>query len=429
MQKIVAHILLSTILPIAANAQDVRLARYELKHPPVIGEYHGVAVHVGGISGMAYVHGSPNEFYLITDRGPNADAENANNGTETKVFPFPKYAPKILKVRGEGDSLRILETVDLKLADGVSLSGIPHPARDGEINEVAWSDTNKTPVALDDWGIDSESLSIGNKGDFWIGDEYGPSIWRVEQKSGALIKRYVPFGRAANEIAIDSILAKRKPNGGFEAIACTPNGKVYALLQSPMYNPDKTAGGSTRLHRMLEIDPATNATRMFAYEHEPPVNAIRNRDWSIGDMAAINDHEFLVIEHASRNGENVRKIFKIDLSEATPITREDFNGKTFEQLENAEGCMANGIMPVKKTFYFDLLANGWDAKFNKPEGLTVVNDRTIAVIADNDFGVDAPNLDGILIGTGKKTVLHLFTLPESMALNVTNAYQRQGGGN
>ena len=135
-------------------------------------------------------------------------------------------------------------------------------------------------------------------------------------------------------------------------------------------------------------------------------------------MAAINGHEFLVIEHASRNGENVRKIFKIDISEATPITREKFDGKTFEQLENAAGCMAQGIIPVKKTLCFDLLANGWDATYDKPEGIAVINDTTIAVIADNDFGVDAPNLDGILIGTDKKTVLHEFTLPRSMALNI-----------
>jgi len=429
MRRISKPVLLLAVSFAQANAQDVKLTTYEFKQPPVIGEYHGVAIHDGGISGMSYIQGSRNEFYLLTDRGPNADAANANGGTETKIFPFPKFAPKILKVRAEGDSLRILETLTLKLPGGATATGIPHPLGKGESGEVAWSDTNKTPVNLDEWGIDSESLGISNDGNFWIGDEYSPSIWRVNGKSGELFTRYSPYGNSTHESAIDSVLAKRRPNRGFEGIACTPSGKVYAILQAPIYNPNKAAGESTRLHRILEIDPGTNATRVFAYEHELPTGSIRNKDWSIGDMTSINDHEFLVIEHASRNGENVRKIFKINLASATPITRESFDGKTFEQLENAAGCMAHGIIPVKKTLYFDLLANGWDAKYDKPEGIAVVNDTTIAVIADNDFGVEAPNLDGILIGTDKKTVLHEFTVPRSMALNVVNGNRKAVAGN
>jgi len=429
MRRISEVFLWLAIFFIHANAQSIRLTTYELKQPPVIGSYYGVEIREGGISGLSFIQGSANEYYMITDRGPNADAANANGGIETKVFPFPKFAPKILKVRAEGDSLRILEAISLKLADGVAVSGIPHPAGDGEINEVAWSDTNKAPIKPDEWGIDCEAVTMSSDGTFWIGDEYSPSIWRLDQKNGKLVTRYTPYAASSHEIAVDSLLAKRRPNRGFEGIACTPNGKVYAILQAPMYNPDKAAGESTRLHRIVEIDPATNATRMFAYEHEAPTGSIRNKDWSIGDMAAINDHEFLVIEHASGSGENVRKIFKIDLTEATPITRENFEGKTFEQLQNAAGCMAYGIVPVKKTLYFDLLAHGWDAKYDKPEGLTVVNDTTIAVIADNDFGVEAPNLDGILVGTDKKTILHEFTVPRSMALNAIKGNRKSVVGN
>ena len=429
MRKIFKPVLLSVIISTQANAQDVKSAKYELKHAPLIGSYHGAEIREGGISGLSFIQGSANEYYMVTDRGPNADAANANGGKETKVFPFPKFAPKILKVRAEGDSLRILEALTLKLPDGIAATGIPHPVGEGEINEVAWSDTNRTPVKSDEWGIDSESLTLSNDGHFWIGDEYGPSIWRVDQKSGELIARYTPYVSSSHEKAIDSVLAKRRPNRGFEGIACTPSGKVYAILQAPIYNPDKAAGESSRLHRIMEIDPATNAVRMFAYEHEAPTGNIRNKDWSIGDMAAINDHEFLVIEHASRNGENVRKIFKIDLAEATPIARENFDGKTFEQLENVAACITNGIMPVKKTLYLDLLAHGWDARYDKPEGITVVNDTTIAVIADNDFGVDAPNLDGILIGTDKKTVLHEFTVPRRLALNVADRRHKSAAGN
>jgi hypothetical protein len=423
MKRIAASIACVFAFSISAPAQEIKLVKYELKTPPVIGVYKDVAIREGGISGLHYIRGSRHEFYLITDRGPNADAGEANSGKETILFAFPNYAPKIFRVRAQGDSLKILKTLPLKKFDGKKASGIPNPIGFGHSGEVAWSEVNQE-AALDKWGIDSEGITAGANGDLWIGEEYGPTIWRVNGKNGKITVRYTPFGSSEREVAIDNILAKRRPNRGFEGIACTPNGKIYALLQAPIYNPDKASGEASRLHRLLEIDPKTNATRMFVYEHEAPTENIRNKDWSIGDLAAINDHEFLVLEHAARKNENVKKIFKIDISRATPITREDFGGKTLEQLENAENCIANGVVLVKKTLYFDLLASGWDPSHKKPEGITVVNDTTIAVINDNDFGVDSPEADGILVPTGKKTVLYQFTVPRSMALNFVSLDER-----
>jgi len=416
MKKIIASIAFSFAISISAQAQEIKLAKYELKTPPVIGVYKDVTIREGGISGLHYIRGSRNEFYLITDRGPNADANEANSGKETILFAFPHYAPKIFRVRAQGDSLKILKTLPLKKFDGKKASGIPNPIGFGHSGEIAWAEVNKETLP-DKWGIDSEGIAAGANGDLWIGEEYGPTIWRVNGKNGKITVRYTPFGSSEREVAIDNIMAKRRPNRGFEGIACTPNGKIYALLQAPIYNPDKASGESSRLHRLLEIDPKTNATRMFVYEHEASTDNIKNKDWSIGDLAAINDHEFLVLEHAAKKGETVKKIFKIDISQATPITREDFDGKTLEQLENAENCIANGVVPVQKTLYLDLLANGWDPSHKKPEGITVVNDTTIAVINDNDFGVDSPEADGILVPTGKKTVLYQFAVPRNMALN------------
>ena len=425
MKKIISCSGFLVVSLMQVHAQDVKLVRYELKTPPAIGTFKEVTIREGGISGIQFIRGSKNEFYLLTDRGPNADAGEANSGKETILFAFPNYAPRIFKVRAQGDSLKILKTVPLKKHDGKKASGIPNPVGLGNSGEIAWIDVNKE-APLDKWGIDSESLATGTNGDFWIGEEYGATIWRVNHKSGKIIARYTPFGGSEREVAIDTMIAKRRPNRGFEGIACTPNGKIYAILQAPIYNSDKAAGEASRLHRIVEIDPQTHATRMFVYEHETPTANIKNKDWSIGDMAAINDHEFLVLEHAVKKDENVKKIFKINISRATPITREDFNGKTLEQLETAEGCIANGIVPVQKTFYLDLLANGWDPSHKKPEGITVVNDTTIAVINDNDFGVDSPEADGNLVPTGKKTVLYQFTVPREMALNFVPHFGHAG---
>jgi hypothetical protein len=215
MKTTVAAISFSLSLAICAQAQEIKLVKYELKTPPVIGTRDGVTIHEGGISGLHFIRGSENEFYLITDRGPNADASAANAGKETILFAFPDYAPKIFKARAEGDSLRIVETLTLKKSGGANASGIPHPVGLGNTGEVAWVDTNKTLANLDAWGIDSECIVADHYGDFWIGDEFGPTIWRVNGKTGEVIKRYTPFVASAHEVTIDSVLAKRRPNRGF----------------------------------------------------------------------------------------------------------------------------------------------------------------------------------------------------------------------
>ncbi len=405
-----------------AYSQGIKVSRYELKTPPLLGQFHGVPVREGGISGLCCVHGLKHEFFLITDRGPNADASKANSGVETVLFPFPDYAPRILRVRLQGDSLRILEAMALKRPDGATVSGIPHPSGPGN-SEVAWVDTNRLLAKRDEWGIDSESLAIDRNGDFWVGDEYGPTIWHVHGKSGQVIERYGLADSSAVAQKVDRVLARRRVNRGFEAIAITPNGKLYAMLQSPLDHPDKAAGDASRLHRIFEIDPVTQSTRMFVYEHEAPSGCLTNSDWSVSDMAAINDHELLVLEHAAADGGNVKKIFKIDLLPATPVIGEDVNGSTLEQLGNAETCVANGILPVHKTLLMDLLANTWDPLHEKPEGLAVVDDTTLAVINDNDFAVDSPEGNGTLVSTGVKTVLYQFTLPAAMALQFVETCQ------
>lgn len=407
MKKPVAVLSWLLTLSIGVQAQEVRLRQYELKRPPVIGTFNGITICEGGISGLHRVEGTQNEFYLITDRGPNADASQANAGTETVLFPFPEYAPKIFRVRAQGDSLTILAALALKRPEGADAGGLPHPA--GALSgEIAWINTGKPLLRPDDWGIDSESLAAGSNGDFWVGEEYGPSLWHVQGKTGRVIERFSPCGRPAAGPVIDRVFAKSRANRGFEAIAVTPNGNIYAMLQAPLDHPDKAAGAASRLHRMLEIDPRTQVTRQFVYEHEAPTAILRNSDWSVSDMAAVNDHEFLVIEHAARGCENVKMIFKIDLAQATPLPVDEINGKSLEQLVDAKGCIANGITPMQKTLVVDLLANGWNPVHKKPEGITVVDDSTIAVINDNDFGIASPAADGTLVSTGIRTVLYQF---------------------
>lgn len=397
----------------------VNVAEYTLGSSPLIGTYDGIDMYEGGFSGMSKVPGEENLFYVVGDRGPNAigDANvNNTNGDAIKVFPVPTYAPKIWGIAINGDSISIIGGETIKRPDGTNASGLPNPVGLGGTGEVAWSDTVGTVIPADLWGIDSEGIIEGLNEDLWIADEYGASVWHLDN-TGKVINRYWPFDAQPNNLPIDTIFKYRKANRGFEGVTMTPNGKVYACIQSGMNNPNSTAGNNTRLLRILEIDPSTGNTQMFAYELEPGIggsSGIRVRDWKLGDLAAINNHEFLILEHAERGGYNSKKVYKFDISNATLITSENFGGLTFEELIDANGAAGQGIQAVEKEMYLDLLQNGWDLTLDKPEGLAIMNDSTIAVVNDNDFGIDSPAEDGTIVATGKQTKLYVYTTPSML---------------
>lgn len=66
-------------------------------------------------------------------------------------------------------------------------------------------------------------------------------------------------------------------------------------------------------------------------------------------------------------------------------------GRTLETL-SADELLAAGIRPARKTLLSDLVALGYP--HDKPEGLAVVGD-TLAVLNDDDFGIDSDGAGGI----------------------------------
>lgn len=150
---------------------------------------------------------------------------------------------------------------------------------------------------------------------------------------------------------------------------------------------------------------------MFAYLNDGVIgssgNSIRLRDWKIGDMAAINDSMFLVLEAALRGTTDIKRIYLININQATPVNSGLYGGLSLEGLVDSTGLASYGIKAVKKTLFMDLLANGWPAILDKAEGLAILNDSTIAVCNDNDFGQTCPLADGIPIATSNLS--HIIT--------------------
>ena len=315
----------------------------------------------------------------------------------------------------------------MKRPNGTGATGLINPTGFGSTSaELASTDTvqncanfNTKTAAKDVWGIDSEGLVVDKEGNFWIAEEGGPTIWKLN-KNGVVVKRYTPYanvpGAEKEDIAIDTVYKYRKNNRGFEGLAMTPNGKLYAIIQSPILYPTKTIGENSRIHRILEIDPKTDQMRMLAYLNDGIIGAsgadqIRLRDWKIGDMAAINDNEFLVIEQALRGTTDRKFVYKINISKATPVNSGLYNGTTtLEALKDSTGLANNNIVPVAKTLFMDMLANKWPSNFEKAEGIALINDSTIAFVNDNDFGQYSPLENGVAAANNMESHLFVYGL-------------------
>ncbi|MFM9989416.1 esterase-like activity of phytase family protein [Flavobacterium sp.] len=429
------------------NGQITLDNTYQNTSSQTIGIFQGITFREGGFSSLQYIpNTNGTEFWTVTDRGVNIDAATANTGatasaqyptcipTYDKIYAFPNYAPKIMRLKIVGNEVQIMQMITIKRPNGNDATGLLNPTGFGStsaevastnvVTDCANFDANTAPK--DAWGIDSEGIDVDSEGNFWISEEGGPTIWKVSP-NGIVLKRYTPYTLTEPEdVAINSCFAFRRNNRGFEGITIAPNGKVYAIIQSPMYykNVSGVVGsatlGNSRIHRILEIDPTTNTQKMYAYVNDGQIGTssdIRPRDLKIGDIKAINNTTFLVIEQGLRGAQNIKRLYKIDITGATEVLSGIAYGtKTLEELDSPANLTSNGITPVTKTLQFDLHANGWPTTIEKAEGIAIIDANTIVLCNDNDYGQYSPTENGIATPNNMNSSLYKYTLAGSNAL-------------
>jgi len=354
---------------------------------------NGVKVINGGFgSDMTLVPGKTDEFYLLTDRGPNADSAGVAG---KKVFSNPEFSPEIGKFKLKGDSLVLISKINLKRSNGVALTGLPNPIGFGSTGEIAY-DLNFQLQTPDTEGIDPEGLVAMSDGSFWTSDEYGPHLTHFDA-TGKTIERVNPFGNGLGGRSIPKVFAKRWANRGMEGLSISPSGKLVGIMQSRLYNPSVNAATNRKLTRILVFDPNTAETKQYIYFQE-----IDNG--SNSGITAISDTTFLVLERdqnlqGGSPAAAIKRFYKINISEATDVSDPAngdngllFDSKTLEQHSALE--LANlGVKPVTKTLVADLLTDIPYYPHDKLEGVAIINDSTIIVVNDDDFAV-TPNLSG-----------------------------------
>ena len=320
------------------------------------------------------------EFYGLTDRGPNGDAPNAKINGKTlagKFFPTPKFNPQIaLLTLSKDGQFKVSKVISLKNKDGSLITGLPLPqGKVGFTGEYALGEDFKV-LPYDENGLDPEGIAIDANGDIWVSDEYGPFLIQFDS-NGTLKNKYVPGN------VLPEILKYRTPNRGAEGLTITPNGTIVLAEQSVLNlkSGDKKSAKSASFCRIVFVDPKTLTTKTYGYPID--VDSYKKPGAAkLGDMVAINDHEFLIIEQGKRKDKSMQNlIYRVDFSQAYDLTNAKKDGLEPEFFKDA-----GNFALAKKTLVVDLRALGFTAE--KAEGLTILPDgQTLAVINDNDFGV------------------------------------------
>ncbi|MEL6928717.1 MAG: choice-of-anchor I family protein [Cyanobacteria bacterium J06600_6] len=413
----------------------------------------GQEILLGGLSGLYYEGKTDDgklQFIATPDRGPNGEPTDLDgDGTKERPFPLPDYQAKLVRFNLDESSgeFEITEEIQLFREDGhTPITGLPN-LQAGEAGS-AYTDESPVdlfgnPLANDPFGADMESILVAPDGSFWLSDEYRPAIYNFDAH-GVLINRFIPEGTAASvghpegtfgTETLPEVYAQRRGNRGFEGMALnTDNGNLYAFIQSPIDNPDvsnaeaKAADESndfnsrnSQVLRILEVDPATGepvGEYVYFLEGSKGVD-------KIGDAVYVGDGKFNVIERDSGTDADSEKfIFEVDLTGATNILGTELSTATREDsaLEgmSADDLAGIDIQPVTKTQILNLPSLGYNAG-DKPEGLALLDDGSLAVINDNDFGL----LDEPIAGDGSvpfnpdptQTVLGIINFDQSNGLD------------
>ncbi|GGN14916.1 glycerophosphoryl diester phosphodiesterase [Lentzea pudingi] len=288
---------------------------------------------IQGLSGL--VRNSDGTFDAISDNGYGTKANSADF-----LLRIHRIAPDFAK-----------NTVDV-------LGGITLTDPNGHIS-FPLTRPDRVITGAD---IDIESVTRGADGSYWMGDEFGPYLLHFD-RAGRLLAPPAPLPgvRAPENPAGNPNLGGSK---GFEGITLSPDGKkINALLEGTV------AGDTPGTLRLNEFDIASNAFTGTTWRYQ-----LEDPNFAIGDAIAVDNNRLLIIERDSAQGADaiVKRVYLADKRD-----------------KNKDG-------KLDKTLVADLLnlanpkhVGGQADPFRFPfvtiEDVTILDDRTIAVLNDNNF--------------------------------------------
>ncbi|WP_369070302.1 esterase-like activity of phytase family protein [Kineococcus terrestris] len=321
---------------------------------------------------------------------PSGAAVEGANGVEVPFDAQPVQGFSGLLLQEDGSWLALSDNGYGAKANSADFLLAVHrlqPADDGSVEVVPGGFGLSDPYRHVPWDLaredrrltgadfDPESFRRAPDGTFWFGEEFGPFLLRTDA-AGRVLQAPVPLPGVTSP---DSpLLGEGEPtlgrSKGFEGMALSADGRyLFPLLEGPV------AGDDPQDLRVLRYDTVQGRYRgeEFTYRLESPANAI-------GDLTAVDDHRYLVLERD--NGEGPTAVFKALFLVDT--SRRDAAGHPRKELlvnllavPDPDGVA--GDAPFA-TFPFQTI-----------EGVDVAGPHTVVVSNDNNYPFSAGRAEGV----------------------------------
>jgi hypothetical protein len=244
--------------------------------------------------------------------------------------------------------------------------------------------------------LDVESMRKDKNGNYWFGDEFGPYLIKTNAK-GEVLRREIGMLDVASPqnpaVVNGTIGATLGCSSGFEGMAANPGGdRLYTLLEGTVAGD---AAGTLRINA-FNVNTESYTGQQWRYKLDAAGT-------NIGDMTAVNDHEFLIIERngaTATSGTPFKKIFKIDLNQV------DGSGNVLKTevvnlMDIADPHDLNGDGSSAFTFPFTTI-----------ESVLILDAHTLLVANDNNY----PGTGGRDLGSDNTELLKIRL---DQALNVS----------
>lgn len=227
------------------------------------------------------------------------------------------------------------------------------------------------------------NLYVSSEGNFGTGAALFQPFVREVRTDGSFVR---DFETPSAFKYVDNSTTGGRSNKLFEALAVTPNGRVFTANEDALIEDGPiTSLKNGSVVRVLELDPASGKpVAQYAYTLPPvPVDKAPNGafapDNGLPELLALSNNEFVAVERAFADG--VGNTIRLVLATIEPDTT---NVQSFKSLQGAS------YKPMKKQLLLEMPITYQGVKIDNIEGATwgprlPNGNRTLVLVADNNF--------------------------------------------
>lgn len=352
-------------------------------------------------------------YYVLQDNGFGSKAASPDALLHVYAVKPDWVAGKVVPANAatcatlgafDANSYFRLRDPDRKLSYPLVADGVNYPGTSSSGQNIAVDPLIRSGRLLTGADIDPESMVIDGDGNFWFGEEFGPFLIKTD-RSGKVLAREVALPNTLRLGASALVQTSNNPvpgagpanlpgSGGLESMAINPaRTRIYTMLEREL-----TTDSDPQRRIINVFDIASNAFLNTAYSYRVGsgsyVNAAgvtQRENYTVNDITAINDHEFLVVEkdrgagdarsgkfaaaNADRVAAKVKKIYRIDLNKVDAggyLIKEEL----VDLMNIADPRSLGGAATIGGIFTFPMEC---------VEAVRIVDKQTLMLVNDNNY--------------------------------------------